>query len=96
MIVEKMKAADGIDFVAPIYGMNISGQLKTFIDRIAFLYHKPELIAKPVITLLSTDFAGVKPMAFYMEYMLSAMGMRTVGTCISTGTQSNTVSRTYI
>ncbi|OQY38209.1 MAG: hypothetical protein B6229_06540, partial [Spirochaetaceae bacterium 4572_7] len=42
-IIEKMKSSDGIIFVTPIYAMNISGALKTFIDRISYMLHKPAL-----------------------------------------------------
>lgn len=79
-IVDKMKNADGFVFISPVYGMNISGQLKTFMDRITYLYHRPALIGKPAVYLASTDLGGTTLMAKYMTYILNTMGMRTVAT----------------
>lgn len=79
-IVHKMEKADGIIFVSPIYGMNISGQLKTFLDRITYTYHRPTFIAKPVIFFASADVGGIGLVGKYMKYILDAMGMRTVST----------------
>ncbi|MBI9012115.1 MAG: flavodoxin family protein [Clostridiales bacterium] len=80
MIVEKMKVADGVVFISPVYGLNISGQLKTFLDRITYLYHRPSLIGKPAVFFASTDLGGATLTGKYMTYILNTMGMRTVGT----------------
>lgn len=79
-IVEKMKAVDALIFISPIYGMGISGQLKTFLDRIVFLFHRPALYRKQVLLLFSTDIGGIKPVSFYMRYLINGLGMYTVGT----------------
>ncbi|MGB3368528.1 MAG: NAD(P)H-dependent oxidoreductase [Acidaminobacteraceae bacterium] len=79
-VLDKMEKADGIIFVSPIYSMNISGQLKTFLDRITYTYHRPMFIAKPVIFFASTDVGGISLVGNYMKYILDAMGMRTVAT----------------
>jgi len=80
LIVDKMQKADGLVFISPIYGMNVSGQLKTFMDRITYLYHRPSLIGKPTVFLASTDLGGTGFISKYMKYIINAMGMRTVGT----------------
>jgi len=80
MIVDKMHKADGLVFISPIYGMNVSGQLKTFMDRITYLYHRPSLIGKPTVFLASTDLGGTGLVSKYMKYIMNAMGLRTVGT----------------
>lgn len=78
-LVEKMKGADGLVVISPVYGMDISGQLKTFMDRITYLYHRPTLIGKPVIYLSSTDLGGMKITEVYMRYILNVMGLRMIG-----------------
>lgn len=79
MIVEKMLDADGIVFISPVYGMNISGQLKTFMDRITYTYHRPVFYGKPTVFIGSTDVGGVKLLSKYMKYIAEAMGMRWSG-----------------
>ena len=78
-IVEKMKSADGLIFISPIYGMGISGQLKTFLDRIIFLFHRPALYRKQALILVSTDIGGIKPVSWYLRYLMNGLGINTVG-----------------
>ncbi len=78
-IVEKMKLSDGIIFVTPVYAMNISGLLKTFIDRISYMLHKPALYEKHSYIIITTDVGGFKPISFYMRYMMNAFGIYNTG-----------------
>jgi multimeric flavodoxin WrbA len=80
IIAEKMKAADGLIFVSPIYGRLISGQMKTLIDRISYIYHRPAMIAKPAVFLTTADVGYIKEVSRYMQFMITTMGMRSVGT----------------
>lgn len=79
LIVEKMEKADGLIVVSPIYGMNISGQLKTFLDRTAYLLHRPRLFTKHAFIIVSTDLGGIKPVSGYLKYMMYAYGMNNTG-----------------
>lgn len=78
-IVEKMKVTDGIVFISPIYEMNISGQMKTFFDRIAYLLHRPSLYDKHAYLIFSADAGGIKLVTLYMKYLMNAFGMNTAG-----------------
>ncbi len=78
-IVEKMKSSDGIIFVTPIYAMNISGLLKTFIDRISYMLHKPALYEKHSYIIITTDVGGFKFVSAYMRYMMNAFGIYNTG-----------------
>jgi multimeric flavodoxin WrbA len=78
-IVEKMKSSDAIIFVTPIYAMNISGLLKTFIDRISYMLHKPALYEKHSYIIITTDVGGFKPISAYMKYMMNAFGIYNTG-----------------
>ncbi len=79
LIIAKMIAADGIIFVTPVYAMNVSGLLKTFIDRISYMLHKPALYEKQSYIIITTDVGGIKPVSFYMRYMMNAFGMYNTG-----------------
>ena len=78
-IVEKMKSSNAIIFVTPIYAMNISGLLKTFIDRISYMLHKPVLYEKHSYIIITTDVGGFKPISGYMKYMMNAFGIYNTG-----------------
>lgn len=82
ILVKEMEETDGIIFTSPVYGINVSGQIKTFIDRISYLYHKPnpKLIAKPTLCISSADIGGISLISKYMAYIINAMGLREVST----------------
>jgi multimeric flavodoxin WrbA len=56
-IKARMIAADGLIVASPVYVEDVSGTLKNWIDRLAYLCHRPELAAKCVY-LLTTTGAG--------------------------------------
>ncbi|MCK5538355.1 MAG: flavodoxin family protein, partial [Bacteroidales bacterium] len=78
-IIEKMKLTDAIVFATPIYAMNIPGLLKTFIDRISYMLHKPALYEKHSYIIVTTDIGGVVPISLYMRYMMNAFGLYNTG-----------------
>ncbi len=78
-IVEKMKSSDAIIFVTPIFAMNIPGLLKTFIDRISYMLHKPALYDKHSYIIVTTDIGGVRPISMYLRYMMNAFGLYNAG-----------------
>jgi multimeric flavodoxin WrbA len=48
-----MHAADGVIFATPVYVMNVSALMKTFIDHFSYIYHRPRFFDKKAL-LLST------------------------------------------
>ncbi|WP_269850614.1 flavodoxin family protein [Methanosarcina horonobensis] len=45
-IEQKMHSADGVIFATPVYGMNVSALMKTFIDRFSYIFHRPRFFDK--------------------------------------------------
>ncbi|MBN2259456.1 MAG: flavodoxin family protein [Clostridiales bacterium] len=89
-LVNKMEAADGIVIISPVYAMNISGILKTFLDRTTYLLHKPKFFDKHSYIISSTDFGGTKIVNTYLKYMMNAYCMDNVG---ATGVLSNKLKK---
>ena len=79
LIVEKMEKADGLIIITPVYEMNVSAQLKAFLDRTAHLLHRPKLYKKHAFIIVSTDVAGAKPVSGYLKYMMNAYGINNTG-----------------
>jgi multimeric flavodoxin WrbA len=40
-IEQKMRDADSVIFASPVYGMNVSGLFKVFVDRFSYIFHRP-------------------------------------------------------
>nr|WP_292376791.1 NAD(P)H-dependent oxidoreductase [Methanosarcina sp. UBA411] len=53
VLEQKMHAADGVIFATPVYVMNVSALMKTFIDHFSYIYHRPRFFDKKAL-LLST------------------------------------------
>ena len=56
-IVSQMVAADGLIVASPVYVEDVSGTAKNWIDRLAYLCHRPALADK-CATLLTTSGVG--------------------------------------
>jgi multimeric flavodoxin WrbA len=59
-IDEKLIQADGIIFSTPVYMENLSGILKTFIDRNYKWCHRSDLLRKPCLCDATTNGSGLE------------------------------------
>lgn len=73
-IQEKLLTSDLMVFGSPVYVHQISGQMKTFIDRIFIWVHIMKLIGKPAITVVTTAQTGTKPVEKYLVKVLKLLG----------------------
>ncbi|MBU3180730.1 flavodoxin family protein [Clostridium psychrophilum] len=73
-IMEKIKLSDGIILTSPVYMENISGKLKTFVDRTCRWFHRPEIYGKPVLVISTTKGSGLKYTLNYLEKVVIQWG----------------------
>lgn len=66
-IKQKILEADGIIFASPVYSMNVTALMKNFIDRVSYLFHRPELFGKKALALVTTRVDGLKPVIGYLS-----------------------------
>ncbi|GAA0124919.1 hypothetical protein UT300019_08210 [Clostridium sp. CTA-19] len=59
-LMKKLEECDGIVIGTPVYINNMSGNLKTFLDRTCRWFHRPVLEGKPVILVATTAGSGLK------------------------------------
>lgn len=78
-IKEKMKKADAIILSSPVYAYQVTGQMKTFIDRLSYFFHRQELCGKPVIIVVTTEGGGSKQVYQYLKMMVSGWAMDLIG-----------------
>jgi len=83
-IHEKLFKADGIVFGAPSYEWHVPAQTKTFLDRSAFIIHRPQLIGKFAIALSVEAASGADITSEYIMGCLIAMGASPIGTLTTT------------
>lgn len=60
IIMKKIIESDGIVIGTPVYLNNMSGILKTFIDRTCSWFHRSEVAQKPTLLVANTQGSGLK------------------------------------
>jgi multimeric flavodoxin WrbA len=81
-IQELMKAfefADGIILSSPVYLQQVSGKMKTFIDRTCKWFHRPVLTEKPILSVATTKGSGLKSTLDYLESVTVQWGAMNAG-----------------
>ncbi len=66
-ILSQIVAADGVILASPVYVMNITGKLKSLIDKTASWVHRPPMGGKPMLSVAITAGAGLKDVHNYLE-----------------------------
>lgn len=78
-IIEKILAADGVILASPVYVMQVTGQMKTFLDRSLPYGHKPRDSWKPGLTLSVSAGMAETEVADYLSRCLRIFGAFPVG-----------------
>lgn len=79
LLMDKMKAADGIILSSPVYLQQVCGKLKNFIDRTCLWYHRPVLYGKPVLCVATTKGSGLKSTLSYLRSVAVQWGAMPIG-----------------
>lgn len=78
-IKSKMKNADCLIFASPVYAHNITGIMKTFIDRMTLSLHLMNYAGCFGITLATTERNGQETVIEYLKKMQNHMGIKNIG-----------------
>lgn len=78
-IKKSLDDSDIIIIASPIYSLNVSGQLKTLIDRLSYCTHTMEFIGKFGITTTSSTSSGNKEVTEYLEGIMTHLGIINIG-----------------
>lgn len=79
MLREKMLEADFIILGSPVYAMHVTGQMKTFLDRLASWYHILMLRGKAGMTVATTAGLGLEIATDFLTSHMSSLGIKVVG-----------------
>ncbi|MDD4565946.1 MAG: NAD(P)H-dependent oxidoreductase [Eubacteriales bacterium] len=77
-IKEKLLEADFIIWGSPVYAHQVSGQMKTLIDRLSYWLHIYKLAGKPGMVLATTSSTGHIEVLSYLAKIMLYLGMKAV------------------
>ena len=80
IIRKKLIEADGIVLATPVYAYQVPAPIKRIIDRMAFLFHRQELVGKPVLVVVTSDGGGHKQVSKYIKMTVSGWACNLIGT----------------
>lgn len=78
-IARKMDDADAVVFATPVYGMNVSGQMKVFIDRFSYIFHRPRFFDKKAFLLATAGVLGQEDVLKYLSSVAGLWGFEVAG-----------------
>jgi len=84
MLMDKIMASDGVIFATPNYNGQVSGIMKMFIDRFAFVCHRPRYFGQICTSIVTYSFASGDKIVEYLDVLAMTLGFSVVkGTSIN-------------
>jgi NAD(P)H-dependent FMN reductase len=77
-ILEQINESDAVIFATPVYVMNVTALMKNFIDRFAYICHRPQFFDKHAMIVSTTGAIGNKEVQKYMSMVVQVWGFRSV------------------
>jgi multimeric flavodoxin WrbA len=83
-LIKKMMNSDGLVFASPTYTFQVSALMKLFLDRLAFLCHRPVFFGKTYTSIVTQGMYGGKDVVNYLNFLGDILGFNVVkGCCIN-------------
>ena len=83
-LLEKLASSDGVILASPNYSFQVSGIMKSFLDRIAFNFHRPRFFGKVFTNMVIQGIYGGNKIVKYLDFVGNSLGFNTVnGVCLT-------------
>lgn len=84
ILLEKMDHSEGIILATPNYAFQVSARMKNFLDRLAFIDHRPRFFGKTCTAIVVQGFHGGGDILKYLSFATGTMGFRFSKACCAT------------
>jgi len=91
VLIEKMMTSDGVVFASPNYSFQVSGIMKTFLDRLGFVFHRPRFHGKTFTSIVVQGVYGGRKIVKYLSFVGRGLGFDVVKGSCSTALEPMTV-----
>ncbi|MDR3752153.1 MAG: flavodoxin family protein [Terracidiphilus sp.] len=84
VLIEKIMASDGVVFASPNYSFQVSAIMKTFLDRLGFVFHRPRFHGKTFTGIVAQGIYGGGKVVKYFDFVGGGLGFNVVkGSCVT-------------
>lgn len=85
LLIDKINNSDGIIFATPNYAFQVTALMKNFLDRLAFIFHRPRFFGKTFTAIVTQGIFGGDSILKYLNNTGENFGFRvTKGCCLLT------------
>ena len=82
VLIGKMMTSDGVVFASPNYSYQVSAIMKTFLDRLGFVFHRPRFFGKTFTSIVAQGIYGGSKIVKYLDFAGMGLGFNVVkGSC---------------
>ena len=78
LLIEKIMNSDGVIFSSPNYSFQVSAWMKTFLDRLGFMFHRPRFFGRTFTSLVNEGIYGGKKIIKYLNFVGFGLGFHVV------------------
>lgn len=84
ILIDKMKSSDGVVVATPNYSFDMSGLTKVFLDRLGYVFHRPEFFGKTFTGIVVQGIYRGEKIAQYFNFIGKGLGFKVVkSTCLT-------------
>lgn len=73
-LIAKIAASDGVIFATPNYAFQVSARMKMFLDRLAFILHRPRFFGKAFTSIVTQGIFGGNRVVKYLDFVGAPLG----------------------
>jgi multimeric flavodoxin WrbA len=77
-LLRKLESSDGVIFASPNYSFHVSAIMKTFLDRLGFIFHRPRFFGKTYTSLVAQGIYRGHKIVKYLDFVGKGLGFNTV------------------
>ncbi|QHI73543.1 flavodoxin family protein [Aminipila terrae] len=90
LLIDKMNNSDGVIFATPNYSFQVTALMKTFLDRLGFLFHRPRFFNKAFTAIVVQGIYGGSDIVKYLEFLGRNLGFHVSKGCCLTALEPRT------
>lgn len=82
ILIEKMNSSDGVIFATPNYAFQVSAPMKNLLDRLAYVFHRPQFFGKTYTAIVNQGIHGGNAILKYLTNMGENLGFQVTKDCV--------------